>query len=70
MLQETDQQFVSRLNEALETSQTLREAVNKIGENYDAAYMRIRRLGYRIDRQLRLVPIHARALDGDQQPVA
>lgn len=69
MINESDSEFLNRINAALKQSNSLSEAVDKLGENYSTVYTRIAKLGYQVSRELCLVPMHAPALDelGDDQ---
>ena len=61
MISETDREFVNRVREALESEGNLRKAAEIMGEEYNTVYQRLRRLGYKLEQETRIVPIHADA---------
>ncbi len=68
MIEQTnmDAEFLSRLRDALSQSGSITEAADILGENHNTVRSRIRNLGYRVDRQLCLIPIHAPEITDDQ----
>ncbi|MEN6370380.1 MAG: hypothetical protein ABFD64_00040 [Armatimonadota bacterium] len=58
MLSESDKEFIADINHALSTHSNLRQAVNSLGRDYNEVYNRIRKLGYKLATESKLVPIH------------
>lgn len=65
-----DAEFIQQISDALKGVTSLRQATHQIGWNYNATYDRIRRLGYELDVNLSLKPIHAPSLDNAQHGAA
>jgi hypothetical protein len=58
MLSKKEQKFIADADKALARYGTVEEAAKSLKMNPNSFYTRFRRLGYRLDKQARLVPIH------------
>ena len=64
MINETDQELVSKVTALLGEGLTVNSAAKRLGFNCsNTLYQRLYRLGYRIENRSRLVPIHAQPID-------
>ena len=52
-----DLKLIEQLADALREHSTLPQAIDALGLNYQAVHSRVSRLGYRFERETRLVPI-------------
>ncbi len=58
MLNDTDREFIERVRKALESEGSLPKAAIAMDEEYNTIYQKLRRLGYRLEQETKLVPIH------------
>jgi len=63
MLNEQDQDFLTKVQVLLSETGTLDATAKSLDMNTSTLYMRLRSMGYRLEKKAYLVPIHAPELE-------
>ncbi len=67
MLNDEDRNFIDQLSRLLKEGHSVNSAAPVLGESANKVYVRLYRLGYKVECERRIVPIHAPEVSNDEQ---